>query len=134
LNIPGEDYLTTSEQFLELDSLPRRILFIGGGYISFEFAHLSARADAEVTILHRSERPLEKFDPDLVDRLLRKTRQLGITVELQSAATRIERKDGAFVACASTPRGDREFVADLVVHGAGRVADLDDLNLAAAGV
>ncbi len=134
LDIPGENYLNTSDQFLELDSLPRRILFIGGGYISFEFAHLAARAGAEVTILHRSERPLEKFDPDLVDRLLRKTRQLGIKVELQSAATRIESKDGNFVVCASTARGQREFEADLVVHGAGRVADLDDLNLAAAGV
>jgi glutathione reductase (NADPH) len=119
LNIPGEDYLTTSDQFLELDTLPRRILFIGGGYISFEFAHLSDRAGAEVTILHSSERPLEKFDSDLVDRLLHKTRQFGIKVELQSAATRIERKDGSFVVCASTARGQREFESDLVVHGAG---------------
>ncbi len=134
LDIPGENYLNTSDQFLELDSLPRRILFIGGGYISFEFAHLAARAGSEVTILHRAERPLEKFDPDLVDRLVRKTRQLGIKVELQSVATRIERKDGTFVVCASTARGQREFEADLVVHGAGRVADLDDLNLASAGV
>src|SRR6266853_3328558 len=134
LDISGENYLNTSDQFLELDSLPRRILFIGGGYISFEFAHLSARAGAEVMILHRSQRPLEKFDSDLVDRLVRKTRQLGIKVELQSVATRIERRDGYFVVCVSTARGQREFQADLVVHGAGRVADLDDLNLAAAGV
>ncbi len=134
LDIPGETHLTTSEQFLELDSLPGRVLFIGGGYISFEFAHLSARAGAAVTILHRSERPLEKFDPDLVDRLLRKTRQLGIKVELQSGATRIEPKNGKFVVCAATTHGVREFEAELVVHGAGRVADLDDLNLAAAGV
>src|SRR6266496_5778963 len=34
LNIRGEQYLTTSEQFLELDSLPRRIVFVGGGYTS----------------------------------------------------------------------------------------------------
>src|SRR5258708_24222243 len=133
-DIPGEDFLTNSEQFLELNALRGRILFIGGGYISFEFAHLSARVGSEVTILHRSERPLEKFDPDLVDRLVRKTRHIGIKVELQSAAARIERKDGTFVVCASTARGQREFEADLVVHGAGRVADLDDLNLASAGV
>jgi glutathione reductase (NADPH) len=134
LDIPGENYLATSEQFLELDSLPGRILFIGGGYISFEFAHLSARAGAEVTILHRSERPLEKFDSNLVDRLVRKTRQLGISVELQSDATRIERKNEHFVVCASTAQGKRKFEAELVVHGAGRVADLEDLNLAVAGV
>jgi len=65
LNIPGEEYLATSDQFLELDSLPGRIIFVGGGYISFEFAHVAARAGAEVTVLHRAERPLEGFDPDL---------------------------------------------------------------------
>src|SRR5206468_10396272 len=48
LGIPGEEYLTTSEQFLELDALPRRIVFVGGGYISFEFAHVAARAGAQV--------------------------------------------------------------------------------------
>ena len=36
LKIPGVEQLTTSEQFLELDELPGRILFIGGGYIGFE--------------------------------------------------------------------------------------------------
>ena len=63
LGIPGEQYVTTSTQFLELEKLPRRIVFIGGGYISFEFAHVALRAGAEVTILHRGQRPLEGFDP-----------------------------------------------------------------------
>ena len=31
LNIPGVDYITTSDQFLELDNLPNQIVFIGGG-------------------------------------------------------------------------------------------------------
>jgi glutathione reductase (NADPH) len=57
LGIPGEQYITTSDQFLELEQLPRRIVFIGGGYISFEFAHVSARAGAEVTILHSGQAP-----------------------------------------------------------------------------
>jgi glutathione reductase (NADPH) len=84
LNIPGEEHLTTSEQFLELDSLPTRILFVGGGYISFEFAHVSVRAGAEVTVLHRSERPLEGFDPDLVQQLVQKTRSLGVDLQLRT--------------------------------------------------
>ena len=48
LKIPGQELLTTSEQFLELDELPRRILFVGGGYIAFEFAHVAARAGSQV--------------------------------------------------------------------------------------
>ena len=77
LPFPGADRLTTSEQFLNLDALPPRIVFVGGGYIAFEFAHVAARAGVEVTILHRGARPLEAFDPDLVDLLVRRTRDLG---------------------------------------------------------
>jgi glutathione reductase (NADPH) len=75
LGIPGEQYVTTSDRFLELDRLPERIVFIGGGYISFEFAHVAARAGAKVTILHRGERPLEGFDPDLVNQLVARTKR-----------------------------------------------------------
>ena len=69
LGIRGEQHVTTSDQFLELEELPGRIVFMGGGYISFEFAHIAARAGAGVTILHRGQRPLEGFDPDLVSGL-----------------------------------------------------------------
>jgi glutathione reductase (NADPH) len=134
LNIPGEQYLTTSEQFLELDSLPRRILFVGGGYISFEFAHVSVRCGADVAILHRAERPLERFDPDLVEQLVHKTRQLGVDVQLRTNVEAVEKKNDHLQVYASNESGKREFQADMVVHGAGRVADIDELNLPNAGV
>jgi len=134
LNIPGEQYLTTSEQFLELDSLPRRIAFVGGGYISFEFAHVSVRCGAEVSILHRAERPLEHFDPDLVEQLVQKTRQLGVDVQLRTQVEAVERASDHLLVRVSTEGVQREFQADMVVHGAGRVADVDDLNLSAARV
>src|SRR5260370_10962715 len=70
LKIPGEDLLTTSTQFLDLQQLPRRILFVGGGYISFEFAHVAARAGAEARILHPGPTPLIGFDPALAHHLL----------------------------------------------------------------
>jgi glutathione reductase (NADPH) len=54
LNIPGSGNIITSDQFLEFgkDHLPNRIVFVGGGYISFEFAHIAARGGAKVTIFH----------------------------------------------------------------------------------
>jgi glutathione reductase (NADPH) len=123
-----------SDQFLELESLPPRVVFIGGGYISFEFAHLSVRAGSQVTILHRGERPLEAFDSDVVERLVHKTRELGIDVELRTEATAIESNGKQFVVTASTAQSLRRFEADMVVHGSGRVPDIDELNLSAAGV
>jgi glutathione reductase (NADPH) len=134
LGIQGEQYITRSDQFLELDALPRRIVFIGGGYISFEFAHIAARAEAEVTILHRGQRPLEGFDPDLVNRLVSRTKRLGARIEVGMEVTAVEKADGKLLVHASTAGTRSMFEADLVVHGAGRVPELDDLNLAAAGV
>lgn len=134
LNIPGEELLTTSDQFLEFDELPRRIIFIGGGYISFEFAHLAAHAGAQVTILHRGKRPLELFDPDLVDQLVSKTRRLGIDLQLETQAEGIGNVSGGFAVHASTAGRKQTFEADKVVHGAGRVPEIDDLNLNLAGV
>src|SRR5918994_3846033 len=65
LNVPGKENIITSDQFLDLDYLPNKIVFVGGGYISFEFAHIAARAGSKVKIIHRGNRPLNNFDPDL---------------------------------------------------------------------
>ena len=46
LGIPGEELIAYSEGFLEMETLPRSIVFVGGGYIAFEFAHLASRAGA----------------------------------------------------------------------------------------
>ena len=69
LAIPGEEHVSTSTDFLELDSLPDRIAFIGAGYISFEFAHLVQRAGAQAFVLGRGT-PLGHFDQDLVASLV----------------------------------------------------------------
>jgi glutathione reductase (NADPH) len=134
LKIPGKAHLTTSEQFLELKELPERILFVGGGYIAFEFAHLAARAGSKVTIVHRGGRPLERFDPDLVDAIVEHTRELGIDVLVGTEAKGIGQDARHFRVVASASGQERRFQADMVVHAAGRVPEIDDLNLGAAGV
>jgi glutathione reductase (NADPH) len=134
LGIPGEDLLTTSTQFLDLEELPRRIVFVGGGYIAFEFAHIAARAGAQVQVLHRGSRPLEKFDPDLVSRLLQASRELGIEIHVNRVVTAIERQGNHLLVHARTGAQEQTVEADLVVHAAGRVPEIDDLDLEAAGV
>ncbi|HYX82473.1 MAG TPA: FAD-dependent oxidoreductase, partial [Gemmatimonadales bacterium] len=132
LSFEGHQHLITSDQFLELGALPPRIVFVGGGYISFEFAHVAARAGATATILHQGERPLRRFDPDLVDLLVERSRLAGIDVRLGSTVTSIEHSGAAFIVDAKAEGRSLQFEADLVVHGAGRVSEIDDLNLDAA--
>jgi glutathione reductase (NADPH) len=134
LRFPGAERLATSEDFLDLDRMPARIVFVGGGYISFEFAHVAARSGADVTILHRGERPLEGFDRDLVELLVRRTRELGIRVELNVDVAGVDGGPGNLTVLGRQLGTERRFEAELAVHGAGRVPELDDLDLAAAGV
>lgn len=134
LGIPGERYITNSDQFIERETLPPGILFIGGGYISFELSHVAARAGAKVAIVHRGSRPLEKFDPDLVDQLVARTQQMGARVLVETEVTAVEQSAEKLLVHALAKGKQQVFEADLVVHGAGRVPEIDDLNLAAAGV
>jgi glutathione reductase (NADPH) len=133
LTIPGAEHLTTSEQFLNLESLPPRIVFIGGGYIGFEFAHVAARAGSNVTIVHMGARPLEYFDPDLVDELVKRSREIGIDIHLDTRAEAVEKKADRLILRASSGQ-NRVFEADMVVHSAGRVPDIDDMHLDSASV
>jgi glutathione reductase (NADPH) len=134
LAIPGEEHLTTSTEFLDLEQLPRRVVFVGGGYIAFEFAHIAARAGAEVSILHRGDRPLERFDADLVAQLLETTRDLGVDVRARTTVTAIEKRGDELIVHARGAEEMPEVAADLVVHAAGRVPEIDDLGLEVAGV
>jgi glutathione reductase (NADPH) len=134
LKFPGADRMATSEDFLNLDRMPARLVFVGGGYISFEFAHVAARAGADVTILHRGARPLEGFDSDLVELLVRRTRELGIRVELDTEVVGLDGGAGGVVVRGRQHGMERRFEADMAVHAAGRVPELDDLDLDRAGV
>lgn len=134
LAIPGEQYLTTSTEFLDLDQLPRRVVFVGGGYIGFEFAHIAARADTEVSILHRGARPLGRFDADLITQLVQITADLGVDVRVNTTVTAIEKRGEELIVHARTGEDPSEIAADLVVHAAGRVPEIDDLALNVAGV
>ena len=134
LKFPGAEHVRISDDFLDLPRMPARVLFLGGGYISFEFAHVAARAGAQVTVLHRGRRPLEGFDPDLVDQLVRRSRELGIRVEVETEVRGIDAAAGGLVVRGARRGADVTFETDLAVHGAGRVPELDALDLEAAGV
>ncbi|PID15400.1 pyridine nucleotide-disulfide oxidoreductase [Sporosarcina sp. P34] len=125
MGIEGEEYLTHSDDFMELESLPKKIVFIGGGFISFEFAHLAARAGSEVHILHRSESALKKFDQDLVKMLIKRTEEMGVHVHLNTPVNGIEKCGHSFVVKGEQEDRQVEWKADLVVHGAGRTPALD---------
>jgi glutathione reductase (NADPH) len=135
---------------LENDHLPDRIVFVGGGYISFEFAHIAAHTGSKVTILHRGKQPLEHFDSDLVNQLVQRTREIGIDVQMRRIVKKIEKSsDGKFIVhsqdvsensnkygkiSTTTTATTTTIEADLVVHGAGREPNIEGLDLMAGNI
>jgi len=129
LYFPGAELVSSSDDFLALEALPRRILFIGGGYISLEFAHVARAAGAAVTVLHRGERILKRFDAEVVAHVAQAAHEKGIVIVTGINACSFERYRGALMTYGAAGCTE-SFVADLIVNGGGRIADLDDLELA----
>ena len=134
LDFPGHEHLLDSTGFLDLTVLPRRILFVGGGFVSFEFAHIAARAGSTPVILDRGPRPLKGFDPDLVELLINRSAQAGIELWRSTTVTTVENTGTGYQV--SIERSGQPTTAefDLVVHGAGRTPDVSDLDLDTAHV
>ncbi len=134
LNIPGEEYISWSDDFLALNSLPDRICFIGGGFITFEFASVAAMAGAEVSIVQRSSRVLKQFDHDLSAMLVEALEDAGIDIHLNSPLKSVTGDIRELTVRAEKNGQELTIAADMVVHGAGRVPKVEALNLDRPGI
>ncbi|MBW1990473.1 MAG: NAD(P)/FAD-dependent oxidoreductase, partial [Deltaproteobacteria bacterium] len=131
LAVDGAEHLTSSEDFMNLSSMPGTIVFVGGGFISFEFCHIAARMGCTGHILEAMDKALGHFDQDLVKLLVEDTEDLGFELHLNCALDSVEKTGNGFTV--RTTDG-KSFQAGLVVHGAGMVPSIDGLDLDKAQV
>jgi len=135
LPIEGIEHAITSEQFLDLPALPDAFVFIGGGFISFEFAHFVARlgnsANRKTVILEAAPGPLGPFDSEMVSLLVDASDAEGIAVHTGVRITAVEKTPGGLFVKTADGSG---YAADVVVNGAGRLADIQALDLKRAGI
>ena len=129
LNIIGAEHALLSDDFLELKELPESILFIGGGYIALEFAHIATRSGAKVTILQRSSRLLKHFDKDVVEHLVNATKELGIELLMDTNVTQIKKNGDSYTVVGANNGNLKEFTVDAVFNTSGRVPAIHNLDL-----
>jgi len=134
LPIPGAELMITSDDVLSERSLPDELIFIGGGVIAMEFSHVYARAGTRVTILEALPQLLPRMDADAVAAIRAETERLGVTVKTGVKVTGIAQSNGRLEVSYEHDGGEHSLEADRVVNGAGRIANVDSLDLDAGNV
>ncbi len=126
--------MITSDEMLSERELPASVVFVGGGVIALEFGHIYARAGARVTILEVLPQLLPALDADAVKMLQAESERIGIAVHTGVKVKEIQ-GDGKNLRVIFEKDGRELNVSGgRVVNGAGRIANVDTLNLAAANV
>ncbi len=92
--IPGNQLGITSDGFFELETQPKRVAIVGGGYIGTEFAGLLNALGCDVTMFVREPTLLEAFDPLLRDTAMEAMQADGIRILTNALVARVERADG----------------------------------------
>ncbi|WP_353989801.1 NAD(P)/FAD-dependent oxidoreductase [Pediococcus argentinicus] len=131
LNINGDELLQTSTDFLNMDHLPKSLVFVGGGYIAFEFAAIAVAAGAEVHLIHHNDRPLKGFPKDGVDELINQLKKQGVQFHFNVNINKIV-KDNSGIELSDGQVFDLKVSKGFVT--AGRRPNDDTLNLNQIGV
>ncbi|GJD91819.1 Glutathione amide reductase [Methylobacterium hispanicum] len=128
--IPGGELGITSNEVFELESLPERILVVGGGYIAVEFAGVFAALGSRTTLLHRGAKLLRGFDEEVRDALGEAYAQR-MDLRLGRTLQRLERAEGGIRA---TLDDGASLVVDQVLVATGRRPNVAGLGLERVGI
>ena len=135
-DLPGTGdvpYLTNTS-ILELDTIPGHLVVIGGSYVGLEFAQMYRRFGAQVTVVERRPRLVDREDPDVSDCVREILEAEGITVRTAAECIRFRRQGEDVVVGVDCVSGAPEVVASHVLLAVGRRPNTDDLGLNHAGV
>ena len=133
---PGFDQVTclTNSTILELEEVPRHLVVVGGSYIGLEFAQMYRRFGAEVTIVERGPRLIQREDEDISAAIKQILQDEGIRIRLDACCIGF-RPEGADIAVSVDCQADAApSIGSHVLLAVGRQPNTDDLGLDAAGV
>ncbi|KAA1189650.1 glutathione-disulfide reductase [Pseudohalioglobus sediminis] len=123
---PGRELAVTSNEIFDLETFPKRLLIVGGGYIAVEFAGIFNGLGAQVTQLYRGPLFLRGFDEDIRHHAAREIAKSGVDLRFDTNVTSIERgSEGLQV----TLTDGSVIETDTVLYATGRKPNLAGLGL-----
>ena len=129
--IPGAEHAITSNEAFHLDSLPEKVIIVGGGYIGVEFAGILHGLGCHTYQLYRGELFLRGFDDDIRRTLADEMRKRGIDLRFNRDIKRIDKAGAIFKA---TLNDGETIEAKQILYATGRKPLTRGLGLDRAGV
>ena len=132
--IQNIDYLT-SDTVLQLQTQPKSIIIVGGGYIGMEYGHFFSAIGTKTTVIHRADRVLPEEEPEISDLL---KNEIGKRMEIYTDYEALEvKQEGSMKTIVARNRLDgtqKELTAEALMIAAGRVSNADLLKPEKTGV
>jgi NAD(P) transhydrogenase len=124
--------IMNSDQILAMPNIPRTMIVVGGGVIGVEYACMFAILGVRVILVEKRPRLLEFADQEIIEALSYHLRDHRVTMRLNEGVASVEETpDGAVVA---NLESKKRVVGDALLYAVGRSGNVDELNLAAAGL
>jgi NAD(P) transhydrogenase len=124
--------IVNSDRILDLPKLPRSLIVVGGGVIGVEYTCMFAVLGVRVTIIEKRDRLLEFADREIIEALSYHLRDARVTLRLGEEVESVaELPDGTVVA---NLQSRKKVSGDALLYAVGRQGNIDELNLAAAGI
>ena len=132
LGLEAAPYLT-NETIFDLTTCPEHLIVIGAGPIGLELAQAFRRLGAEVTVLEAGE-PLSRDDPECATIVLDQLAREGVSVRSGVRVTRVEQAQSKLHVVLGGTAGEETIAGSHLLIATGRRANVDGLDLAAAGI
>lgn len=134
--IEGNPFVYTSTSIMELTTLPRHLVIVGGGYIGLEFASMYASFGSQVTVLESYPELIAREDRDIAACVKETLEKKGIVFRMNAKVQSVKHDAGKAIVVYGDSQTNEviEQEADAVVLATGRRPNTKDLNLEAAGV
>jgi NAD(P) transhydrogenase len=124
--------IVNSDQILQLPEIPRTLIVVGGGVIGVEYACMFAILGVRVILVEKRPRLLEFADAEIIEALSYHLRDHRVTMRLNEEVASVEEQpDGSVVA---NLQSNKRITGDALLYAVGRQGNVDELNLAAAGL
>ena len=130
-NIEGKELAITSNEAFFLETLPNKIIIVGGGYIAVEFASIFKGLNIETSLIYRGPLFLRGFDKDLREVLSNEMKKKGINLIFNKDIKKIKKINTEI--SAELDDG-QELISDQVMFATGRRPNCSNIGLDEVGV